>query len=94
MEFFLWSDLGTYAGAMLATGIFTQLTKDMKGISAIPTQLWSYLLALITLLLAAVFSGTFTVSGAVLTIFNAAIISLAANGGYSMLQRMKQAPNG
>ena len=51
MEFFEWSYLGTYAGAMLATAVLTQLTKELKGISRIPTQLWSYVLALVTLLL-------------------------------------------
>lgn len=87
MEFFEWSYLGTYAGAMLATGVLTQLTKNLKGISSIPTQLWSYILALVTLLLAEVFSGGFTLPNAVLTLFNAAIVSLASNGGYDLLKR-------
>ena len=88
MEFFEWSYLGTYAGAMLATAVLTQLTKELKGISRIPTQLWSYVLALVTLLLATVFSGNFTLSNAVLTLFNAAIVSLASNGGYEMMKRV------
>ena len=45
-------------------------------------------LALVTLLLAEVFSGSFTLSNAVLTLFNAAIVSLASNGGYEMMKRV------
>lgn len=90
MEFFDWTTLGTYAGAVLAVGILTQVTKEIPGIRALPTQLWSYLLALITLLLAETFTVGLSAQGAVLTLFNAAVVSLSANGGYSAIQRLKQ----
>lgn len=90
MEFFEWTTLGTYAGAMLAVGILTQVTKEIPGIRDLPTQLWSYLLALATLLLTEAFTVGLTAQGAVLTLFNAAVVSLSANGGYSVIQRMKQ----
>ena len=90
MEFFDWKMLGGSAGAATAVGVLTQLTKEIPGIARIPTQLWSYILALLTLLLAMVFDGGFTAKGAALSVFNAAVVSLTANGGYSALQRARQ----
>ena len=88
MEFFNWETLGSCAGAALAVGVLTQITKEMPGIKRLPTQLWSYLLALGTLMLAMVFGGEgFSGHGAVLALFNAAVISLAANGGYEAISR-------
>ena len=89
MEFFDWSLLGSYAGAALAVAVLTQITKGIPGIVKIPTQLWSYVLALVTLLLALAFGPGFSVQGAVLALFNAALVSLAANGGYAAVERLK-----
>ena len=89
MEFFDWSLLGSYAGAALAVAVLTQITKGIPGIVKIPTQLWSYVLALITLLLALLFGPGFSAPGAVLALFNAALVSLAANGGYAAVERLK-----
>ena len=90
MEFFDWSLLGSYAGAALAVAVLTQITKGIPGIVRIPTQLWSYVLALVTLLLALIFGPGFSASGAVLALFNAALVSLAANGGYAAVERVKE----
>ena len=89
MEFFDWSLLGSYAGAALAVAVLTQITKGIPGIVRIPTQLWSYVLALVTLLLALIFGPGFSASGAMLALFNAALVSLAANGGYAAVERVK-----
>ena len=88
-EFFEWNMLGSYAGAVSAVAIVTEITTEIPGLKRIPTQLWSYLLALATLILAQVFGGGVTTSGAVLAAFNAALVSLAANGGYAMVERLK-----
>ena len=87
MEFFDWKLLGEYAGAVLAVGILTEMTKEIPGIRTIPTQLWSYLLAVATLVLAEIFGNGVTLRGMVLTLFNAAVVSLSANGGYSAVKR-------
>ena len=87
MEFFDWSMLGTYAGAVMAVGVLTQLTKGIKVLAKIPTQIWSYVLSLIVLILAQVFGPGISAESAVLAVFNAAIVSLAANGGYEALNR-------
>lgn len=88
MEFFDWSMLGTYAGAVLAVGVLTQITKGIKIIEKIPTQIWSYALSLIVLILAQVFGDGITAQSAVLAVFNAAVVSLGANGGYAALNRI------
>ena len=41
MDFFDWSMLGTYAGAVMAVGVLTQVTKGIKFVELIPTQIWS-----------------------------------------------------
>lgn len=94
MEFFDWSLLGSYAGAALAVAVLTQITKGIPGIVRIPTQLWSYVLALVTLLLALIFGPGFSASGAVLALFNAALVSLTANGGYAAVERVKSGLKG
>lgn len=87
MEFFDWGMLGTFAGAVMAVGVLTQLTKGIKWIEKIPTQIWSYALSLVVLVLAQVFGTGISSQSAVLAIFNAAVVSLAANGGYEALNR-------
>ena len=94
MEFVTWELLGTYAGAMAMVGVVTQLTKNIGFISKIPTQLWSYILALVVMYAANFFLGQLTVSNAVLSIFNAGMVSLGANGGYEGLSRIFEARNG
>ena len=90
MEFFEWNMLGSYGGAAAAVGVLTQISKEIPGIQRIPTQLWSYILALCTLVLAMIFTAGFSLQGLVLAMFNAAIVSLAANGGYCAIDRVKE----
>jgi hypothetical protein len=87
MEFVSWEILGTYAGAMAMVGLLTQLTKNIKFISAIPTQLWSYILALVVMYCANYFLGQLDPSNAILILFNSALVSLGANGGYEGIVR-------
>ena len=89
MEFFNWEILTTMAGATFAVAILTEITKGIPGIQKIPTQVWSFILAFIVLVGAQAALGTLTVSAAGLAILNAALVSLAANGGYDLLERIK-----
>ena len=91
MEFFDWAALGTMAGAAAAVGIITQITKNIPGIKKIPTQAWSYILALIILIVSQAVAGGLTAASAGLAVINAAVVSLAANGGYEAMQRVKPA---
>ena len=90
MDFFDWNTLGSCSGAVAAVGVLTQITKEIPGIKCIPTQLWSYLLALATLVAAMLFGPGFSPEGMLLAAFNAAVVSLAANGGHEALARIVQ----
>lgn len=89
-QFLTWETLGTYSGALGMVLILTQLTKGLPGIQRIPTQLYSYLIALVVMVFSAVFSGRTAASDFALLIFNAAIVALSANGGYDALVRAIQ----
>lgn len=89
MEFFDWTMLGTGAGAAFAVAVLTQLTKNIRGVKSLPTQLWSYILAVVVLLGSMLFTQGFSASGAGLAVVNAAMVSLAANGGYAAIQRVR-----
>lgn len=90
-EFFSWDDLGTYAGAAALVALVTQLTKELPYISKIPTQVWSYILAVLVLIASQVFAGTLSASSAALSLANGVLVSLASNGGYSLITRVKGA---
>ena len=85
MEFITWSELASCSGALVMVLIITQITKEVKFIKAIPTQLWSYIVSLIILYLAYFFTQQLTASSAVLIPFNAAVVALSANGGFDAL---------
>ena len=88
MGFIDWSTLATYAGALTMVVIITQLTKGLKWISRIPTQIWSYMVALAVLYSAFFFTDQLTASNAVLILFNGVIVALASNGGFDAVKRI------
>ena len=67
--------------------LITQLTKNLTFVKKIPTQIWSYIIALAILYPAYFFTGQLTVSNAVLILFNGMIIALAANGGFEAINK-------
>ena len=87
MEFIEWSELATYTGALVMVLIITQLTKELTIVKSIPTQIWSYFIALAILYPAYYFTGQLTASNAVLILFNSVIVALSANGGFDALTR-------
>lgn len=88
-EFFSWDLLGTYAGAVTAVTLLVQFTKGLPFIEKLPTQVWSYMLALATLLIALPFSAAgWTWEGAALALFNALVVALAANGAYEAVSSL------
>lgn len=88
MEFFDWTILGTFAGATAAVAVLTELTKNIPYIKNVPTQIWSYVLSLVVMICAQIFTGGFDASKIVLSLINAAMVALAANGGYEALKRI------
>lgn len=88
LTFFDWGMLGSMSGAVLAVAVLTQVTKSIPVIVKIPTQIWSYVLAAVILVLSLIFGeAEVTASGVVLALLNAAVVSLAANGGYEAMTR-------
>lgn len=89
-DFFTWEMLGTYAGCTAAVSIITQFTKGVPGIVKIPTQVVSYVIALVVMLCATGFTSGLTPDGIMLTVFNAAVVSLASNGTYAAVTRVTE----
>ena len=87
MEFVTWTTLATYAGALTMVLIITQFIKSIGFLKKVPTQLVSYILALLILYPAHLFTGQLNATNAVLILFNGVIVALAANGGFAALKR-------
>lgn len=83
--FFTWAVLATLAGATAATIVITELLKGVGFFERIPTRIFSYLVALVVLVTATAFTAEVNASAILLCIINAAVVALAAQGGYSVL---------
>ena len=79
-SFFTWTDLMTYGGAVMAVLIITEFTKDLPGIRRLSTRLWAYLVALVILLAAAIFTGDSL----------RVIVAMAAVGSYHSVQEQME----
>jgi len=89
-EFVNWVTLGTYGGALAMVLLLTQFTKDLSFAKRIPTQIWSYILALAVLIAANAFTTGLTPEVIAQTLFNAVVVSMAANGGYGLLVKASE----
>lgn len=88
-NFFDWGMLGTFAGAAAATGIVTQAVKGI--FQKIPTQIVSYVIAVVILGLAtAATGGASDWTGWALVPLNAVVVSLSANGGFDAVKRAQK----
>ena len=86
-SFFTWTDLMTYGGAVMAVLIITEFTKDLPGIRRIPTRLWAYLVALVLLVAAAVFTADrIRVEDILLCFVNGILVAMAAVGSFHAVQ--------
>ena len=96
-EPFTWAQLATIAGATAAVLLIVQLLKlPLDRVWKIPTRIVVYIISLILLLLATLFTDGLTVQTGLLTAVNAVIVALAAMGAYEMtfrkLDEKKQPP--
>lgn len=87
-EFFTPEMLITFAGCALATGVITEMFKKIGFLANLRAQLVSYFVAFIILLGATLTLGQFTWSGLFMMLLNAAVVSLAANGGYDLVDKV------
>lgn len=86
-HFFTWGDLVTYGGAVMAVLIITEFTKDLPGICKIPTRIWAYLVALVLLVPAAVFTAdTIRAEDVLLCLVNGVLVAMAAVGSFHSVQ--------
>ena len=93
-EPFTWEYLATIAGATVATLLIVQLLKlPLDKVWKIPTRIVVYVISLIILLLATLFTGSLTVQSGVLTAVNAVIVALAAMGAYEVTFRKLEKPD-
>lgn len=93
-EPFTWEYLATIAGATVATLLIVQLLKlPLDKVWKIPTRIVVYVIALIILLLATLFTGGLTVQSGVLIAVNAVIVALAAMGAYEVTFRKLEKPD-
>ncbi|MDL2235726.1 hypothetical protein LJC07_06200 [Christensenellaceae bacterium OttesenSCG-928-L17] len=87
-EFFTWVMLATYAGATAFVALATQALKEWGILKKIPTQLLSYILAAVVLLVATAATDGLTWSSGGLCIVNAVVVSIAANGGFEAVKKV------
>ena len=83
-EFLTWDMLGTFAGCLGATVILTEFLK--KIFPKIHPQIVSYVIALVILVCVKVVTGAFALTDILLQVMNAAVVSLAANGGFDAVK--------
>jgi len=87
-DFMTWETLGTYAGALAMVLLLTQLTKELSFLKSVPTQILSYIFALIVIVPATYFINGLNMELLILCLFNAVIISIASNGGFTAIQKI------
>ena len=88
-NFFDWGMLGSFAGAAAATGLVTQAVKGV--FQKIPTQIVSYVIAVVILGLATAATGAASNwTGWALVPLNAVVVSLSANGGFEAIKRVQK----
>lgn len=87
-EFVNWTSLATYGGALALVVTITQFTKNLSYVKSIPTQVWSYILSFVILTCAHAFTTGLDLNVLAQTLFNAVIVSIGANGGYSVIERI------
>lgn len=85
-ELLSWEFLLTTTGCAFAVGLIVQSTKGaLDKLVKIPTTLYAYVIAVVTLLLATWFTGGLTLSNALLTLFNGWIVSATASKSFDVI---------
>jgi hypothetical protein len=79
-SFLTWDVLLTFSGLVGAVYMVVEFTKEIKFIKKIPTKYWSWIVALILLVITNIVLGKFAFKDMVLYLLNAIVISLSSNG--------------
>ena len=87
-----WEGLGTIAGATAATLMIVQLIKaPLDNVWKIPTRIVVYVVALVSLLAATLFTGKMSLENAGLAALNAVMVALSAYGSYELMFKKQEA---
>ena len=85
-EPFTWEYLTTTGGCAIFVLLFVQVTKGiLDKLVVIPTTLYAYIIAVITMLAATAFSSDLTLSSGLLTLFNGWLVSATASKSFDVL---------
>ena len=82
-----WELIASGVGAITIVIALTQIFKNIPTWDKLPTQLSSYIIAIVVMELATVFTKSDFPSDYILAVFNAAIVSLSSNGAYIAYKR-------
>ena len=83
-ELLSWSSVGTLAVATAATLLIVQYIKPLPFLQYIHTRIIAYIVALLLLIFAVVFTTPTDISAYFLAIFNAFIVAAASVGTYEL----------
>lgn len=92
-NFIDWSYFGSFTGVMPIVCLIVQFSKEYvdKLPFKIPTQIYSYLVAVVVIFLVEIFEvggDGLHLSEAVLGLFNGLIVSVASNGSYEVINKL------
>lgn len=79
-SFLTWEVLLTFSGLVGAVYMVVEFTKEIPLVKKIPTKYWSWIIALILLIVTNLVLGSFNYKDIALYILNAIVISLSSNG--------------
>lgn len=78
-------DIKTFSGCVAIVGLVVQFTKNgLDKIIKIPTQLYTYIISLLILIVTDMFVSPCTAENFLLDFLDAILVSLAANGAYHL----------
>ena len=81
-----WENLATVGGCAAFVLLFVQVTKGiMDNLLPMPTELYAYVIAVITMIAATAFSTGLTLSNGLLTLFNGWLVACAAKRAYDLM---------
>lgn len=89
-EFLDWSMIGTVAGFVLAVVLLTEFVKNILFLKNIPTQIVSFVIAMIVMLAYKTAMSEFNWVDFLLYVLNSVGASLAANGGYDAIKKIAE----
>jgi len=89
-NFVNWDMLFEWASFVSIVLMLTQFTKDIKIIKKIPTKYWSFIIALILMVISNLEANSFKIVDLVLYIISSVLASMNANGIYDFAVKKKE----